>query len=672
MTLEVGNILHNRYKIKEIIAKGGMGAIYLAEDETLGIHVALKENLFSTEEASRQFRREATILASLRHPNLPRVSDHFIIPDQGQYLVMDFIEGEDLRQRLAQGKVFSEDEVIRIGVAICDALSYLHNRQPPVVHRDIKPGNVKITSSDQVYLVDFGLAKVSQPGQATTTGAQALTPGYASPEQYGQGTDPRSDIYSLGATLYAALTNTIPEDALSRAMGTVQLSPIRKINAEVSERTEQVIERAMEVSLKQRYQTVDEFKQALQSIKGGLWQETRDGAAGEAMQTIPGGQAPVPPSGDTIRAGGKRKPSPIIWIAAVVVLAIIGVGAVLLLGGKGGEPVSQSPTETKSPPAATRTQTEKVIPLTDVPTNTVTFTPEPSATATPEPTATETLVPFTSTPTATGGGKGQIAFVSDRSGSPQIFLINSDGQGLFQVTNAPNGACEPNWSPDGTRLVFISPCKTIQKTYEGASLFVINADGTGFQPLKSMPGGDFDPAWSPDGNSIAFASVRDGISHIFLYNLVDGSVTRLTGPSSYDRMPTWSPDGEKIAFVSNRLGRSQIFIMNKDGSAQVEFSNLEEPMDDKPDWAPDGTFILFSYNSPAVLVERMVAKRQAQEVQINVSPAQDGNYSRDGYWIAYEGWGDSNHEIYIMLRGGTNVTRLTNNPGYDYQPVWRP
>jgi Serine/threonine protein kinase len=231
MTLDIGSLLYNRYRILEIIAKGGMGALYRATDESLGIQVALKENLISSEEASRQFRREATLLAGLRHPNLPRVTDHFEIEGHGQYLVMDYIEGNDLRQLIADRGPLPENEVVFIGAAACDALAYLHNQQPSVIHRDIKPGNIKITPNGQVFLVDFGLAKIAQSGQSTTTGAQALTPGYSPPEQYGKGTNPRSDIYSLGATLYAILTGKIPEDGLARAVGSATLTPIRNYDS---------------------------------------------------------------------------------------------------------------------------------------------------------------------------------------------------------------------------------------------------------------------------------------------------------------------------------------------------------------------------------------------------------------------------------------------------------
>ena len=268
MTLERGALLHKRYRIVEILGQGGMGSVYRAVDENLGVDVAVKENLFTTDEYARQFRLEAVILANLRHPNLPRVTDHFVIGDQGQYLVMDYIEGEDLRQRMERMGNITEDEAILIGAAMCDALAYLHTRKPPILHRDLKPGNVKITPDGHIFLVDFGLAKVLHGSQATTTGARAMTPGYSPPEQYGTArTDPRTDIYSLGATLYAALTGIIPEDGLARAMDNTQLTPLRKRNSKVSRRLSAAIEKAMGIDPADRFQNAEDFKRALLGTK---------------------------------------------------------------------------------------------------------------------------------------------------------------------------------------------------------------------------------------------------------------------------------------------------------------------------------------------------------------------------------------------------------------------
>src|ERR1041385_8493880 len=223
--LSEGTTLQGRYRIVRQLGQGGMGAVYEAVDERLDTVVALKETFFADEKLRKQFEREARLLARLHHQALPRVSDHF---NEGecQLLVMQYIAGEDLAAMLAEKNgPFPEDEVVRWADQLCDALDYLHTQDPQIIHRDIKPQNLKLTGRGQIVLLDFGLAKGSA-GQMTavTTSASIFgyTPNYAPLEQVqGMGTDTRSDIYALGATLYHLVTNVKPPDALSRAAAMV-------------------------------------------------------------------------------------------------------------------------------------------------------------------------------------------------------------------------------------------------------------------------------------------------------------------------------------------------------------------------------------------------------------------------------------------------------------------
>src|SRR5581483_4855622 len=223
--LTPNTILQNRYQIIRLLGQGGMGAVYLAHDARLNQTVALKENIGGD---AHQFQQEAQILARLRHPNLPRVIDHFIEPNGAQYLVMDYIEGDDLESLRQSRGALPEAQVRGWLGQILDAVEYLHRQG--IIHRDIKPENIKITPQGQAVLVDFGIAKIYQPGQFTRTGQKFGSPGFASPEHYHGGTNQQSDIYALGATLYAVLTGSPPPDALALEMGTAALVPPRKVH----------------------------------------------------------------------------------------------------------------------------------------------------------------------------------------------------------------------------------------------------------------------------------------------------------------------------------------------------------------------------------------------------------------------------------------------------------
>jgi hypothetical protein len=264
MTLSIGQVVDNRYRIVALLGQGGFGAVYRAWDMRLERPCALKENLDPSPEAERQFGKEATILANLHHPNLPRVIDHFAVPGQGRYLVMDFVEGEDLQQMLDRRGPLPEIEVLPWIAQVCDALAYLHSQPQPIIHRDVKPANIKIAPDGRPMLVDFGIAKIYDPALRTTLGARAVTPGYSPPEQYGQGrTDVRSDVYSLGATLYALLTGKEPADSVERLIGATALTPPRQLNPRISEPVARAIMKAMAAEPTNRIQSASDFKVAL-------------------------------------------------------------------------------------------------------------------------------------------------------------------------------------------------------------------------------------------------------------------------------------------------------------------------------------------------------------------------------------------------------------------------
>ena len=276
--LKAGTVLRTRYKVQKIIGQGGMGCIYLADDLRLeGRLCAVKEVEYDRtlpeemlQESRDQFQREATVLARMDHPNLPKVSDVFSIRDR-DYLVMDFVPGKDLRQLMMEARqnetFLPEKDVLNWAEQLADALKFLHTQESPILHRDIKPSNLKLTPNGLLKLVDFGLVKMLAPGEVTITVLQGQgTALYTPLEQYGGDsghTDVRSDIYAFAGTLYHLLTNEPPINVRDRFLKPGCLPLIRELNPNVSVRTERAIHWALQLHPEDRPADIDEFIKAL-------------------------------------------------------------------------------------------------------------------------------------------------------------------------------------------------------------------------------------------------------------------------------------------------------------------------------------------------------------------------------------------------------------------------
>jgi serine/threonine protein kinase len=268
-------ILQSRYRIVRQLGRGGMGAVYEAVDLRLGHTIALKQTLTCDESMWKQFEQEARMMALLNHPVLPRVSDYFTEQNRA-FFVMQFVEGSDLSEIIAQQPgPFPRHAVVAWADQLLDALIYLHSHERQIVHRDIKPHNLRITPSGQIALLDFGLAKTQVAASATDTPDRSVfgyTPRYAPLEQIQDlGTTPQSDIYALGATLYHLFTGVKPPDALTRATALISsrpnpLLPAHELNRAVGPELSAVLMRAMAQNPNERYASAIEFREALRRI----------------------------------------------------------------------------------------------------------------------------------------------------------------------------------------------------------------------------------------------------------------------------------------------------------------------------------------------------------------------------------------------------------------------
>lgn len=682
--LPSGTVLGGRYRIILLLGEGGMSRVYLAEDNRLGVQVAVKENLQTSPEARQQFEQEARILAQLSHPNLPRVSDRFTDPGTGrQYLVMEYVEGEDLESTLQRtGKPLPEKPVLIWTEQVLDALEYLHNQHPkPIIHRDIKPGNIRLTPQGKIKLVDFGLVKLLDPKDPRTkTALRGLgTPEYAPLEQYaGAGhTDARSDIYSLGATLYHLLTHVAPPDVHQRMLTPGVLVPPRQVNPQLAGNTERVMLRAMEVYPNQRYQTAGEMRQAL---------------LGKVPPGPPSSKPTVSVAPPAIRPRALRL-TPFLLVAIAVLL----VGAVLVVAGgliksqpapipatvvmvathtatpPGGVTVMPSP-PTATPGAATpipATSTSTVPAPTDTP-----YPQPPKPTNTPIPTP----VPPTSPPESAPELRGRLALVRrGPDGNLEIFVMDLEDGHERQITTTPSKwSWAPVWSPDGRFIAFSSTASGRQEVH------IVSAGGGTSTRITNTPNEKRSghPTWSPDGQSLIFQSNRDGTWQLYRSDVTGADTEQLTWGESEKSLPSWSPTGQEVLFAGQVEDIWRIFMLDL-GTGQIVQLSVGSGYDYAPSWSPDGTWIAFQTDEgrqigyeEVYIMDRQGTNRRRLTYTPDDKWSRAPTWSPDGQWLAFvssqdESIGDDFGDIYVVNVGNGEVRRLTfGGTVYDWRVSW--
>jgi serine/threonine protein kinase len=681
------------YEITALLGRGGMGEVYLAEDKRLRRRVALKVLPSSvTKDVSRlhRFEQEARAASALNHPNIIAIYE---ICEASSTMMMaaEFVEGETLRQRL-NFAALSLNEVLTISIQIADALSAAH--KAGIIHRDIKPENIMIRPDGYVKVLDFGLAKLSEPTSATAPAAVSTqktrtgsgvvigTVGYMSPEQArGQAVDARSDIFNFGAVIYEMVAGQkpfigeTPSDIFAAILKDEPVS-LSQLAPETPAELERIVNKALQKNREERYQVVKDLLLDLKALKEDLDFQAKLHNKSTASSITD--------------AGGKHHTTRAVVIGvALVVLITTGVIALYKFVNR------TRPVAADAPQVLKTTQ--------------VTFSPG-----------------FDGYPSLSPDGKS-VAYSSDQNGKFEIYVKQlSEISGELQLTNDGQQNFQPSWSPDGQRIAYHSRRR--------GGVWVVPALGGAPKQLSEFGAR---PVWSPDGSFVAFQSESPGAElsnsrvmppgTIWIMSSQGGKPKQITQPGNPDgghSAPSWSPNGKRIVFEASNFADVTVWTIGIDGTglrkiihgtqpiysgdgiyfmgrytgesdlSRVPVSSTGEPIGEPttvlqaregasfsgPVVSPDGKKILYSANrieSNLSTVSLLANGDAAGPPSIFASDTSSRNtlprFSADGKKIAFNRWRrTTGNHIWIGDADGKNLTQITNNPRGEAQANWLP
>ncbi|HPZ08265.1 MAG TPA: protein kinase [Candidatus Eremiobacteraeota bacterium] len=633
LTLPQGTILKGKYIIKYHTA-GGMGAIYLAREINTQEEFVIKEAYSISPKKREEFiialTKERETLIRLNHPGIVKVLDFFEEHD-AYYLVMEYIRGQSLEEYEESITLEQIDEnmVINRGIELCEILSYLHNLNPPIIYRDLKPNNILIKEEDNLKLIDFGIARVFKQ-EASKDTIPFGTRGFAAPEQYGnKQTDIRSDIYSLGATLHYLLTKKDPGESPNPFI----FLPVKEINPAISLELSNIISRALEVDQEKRYSSAKEMGEMLKkllpvisikpgfikikAIEYGIKEKIELKIANKGKGELTGSIA-LPDSFPGISANMINfKGDETIEIEIDTSLLNTGENycdniVIFSSGGNVYIPLSFSICEKKS--------REELMPIKkqekELKTNIINLPSEPAQNTKKNKNKNYWI------------GIGISAIL----GTCFMFLIFINC--IYKHFCTDSLKKESLQHLIGCKLCFVSE----GEPYNGGvnyDIFSVYPDGRELKNLTNNIAWDCFPAYAPLENKIAFSSNRNKLYKIYIMNDDGSNSIRLTRESLDATCPSWSPDNEKIAFQAFFEDNYEIFCIKSDGTRLINLTENKSG-DFNPSWSPDGKYIAFE------------SKR-------------DNKKDKDGILT---------REIYIMKSNGDNPIRLTNNSYDDFSPSW--
>lgn len=678
-----------QYEVTAPLGKGGMATVYRAHQLNVERDVAikvLKPELVDNPDFIKRFEREAKLSASLSHPHILKLFDY---GQQGDiiYLVTELLPGGSLADLIKTGPPLSLTR--RILKQIAQALDYAHRRG--IVHRDLKPQNVLFDDDGNVFLVDFGIATLlSEVAEQAQTGLIVGTPTYIAPEQWlGTEVDARTDIYALAVIVYEMLAGRPPfvGDSLDSLIQQHMHEPppqIHTLNPNLPPTVHKVFAKALAKAQTDRYDSAVAFEEAFDEAVQG--QEDGDlpfqQVANTTMlpQTTVEFQMPDAIAPESERTEARKRRIPLVAAVAVVALLLVGA-AFAVLSGRAQPAITKTASAVALIPAATNTSVRVATSIPSTPTVAYTPTTAPTATITPNLQATiaagiamtstvkaaiamsevpSTAVAGAPTPTASG----VLAFASDRDGNWEIYVMDSNGQNVHNLTRNPADDTQPVWSPDGSKITFISNRDKNQEIY------VMDADGQNLHNLTQNAADDNQPAWSPDGKQLAFISFRGGNAELFLMDST-GASQRLTNNSSEDSNPVWSPDGKQLAFESKRNGDIGIYVVDLDSRKERRLT--KDRSDNRfPVWSPDGKQIAYISDRRTKWEIFVIDLDGKNEHNLTDNPANDIDplWSPDGKQIAFISDRRDTWEIWLMDSNGNNPDRLTSTRRTNSAPAW--
>jgi eukaryotic-like serine/threonine-protein kinase len=717
----LGTILSNRYLLQDELGTGGMSTVYRAVDLRTGGMVAVKiphAFLIRDPQYLQRFTREAQIAATIRSTRIAIVTD--VSEHEGTpYIVMECVEGESISDRLTRDGPLPPLEALRIALEIARAIDAAHARG--VVHRDLKPQNIRLMPEGEVKVLDFGIARMEGKAALTTASLFLGTPDYAAPERSEGLGDIRSDIYSLGVVLYEMLCGKLPFSGSTpwTVMRMHTAEPPPPLPEDVPPVAREIVERCLAKAPAERYQTPRELVDALQAAIRALDREEIAGAPTTAMpvalgqtevrrmedtgadsyQSLAQPLAAAPPDGsasDTrvTALPGRRRPLLPLLAGAAALLLVVALAVFLLTRGGGSGPVTeeetaavvQGPTLTILQPADGASVAGPVTVQLDV----TGVNLKAPVEADPEGRhihyflnvdPATVLIPGQPIPT----GQANIVHTANASHTfldlppgPHTVWAVLTGNDHVPLTPNVQGRVSFTAVPDplaGARSGDAAPI-VYQSLIDGKWRIAVK-DGLDGE-VRRLTGGnanDFNPALSPDGSRIAFNSDRDGTTHsIYTMNLDGSDIRRITQGGSNDRSPAYSPDGSMIVFQSDREGgREHLWVVPVGGGEARQLTRGPQN-DTAPNWSRDGTRIVYQSDAGGGVTHLFVVDaRGGTPRQITDGPARDNRpvWSPDGKQIAFARFTNNQWNIHVMNADGSDIRKLTDG-SFNINPSWSP